>query len=109
MKNFRKNIYRQNSIENSPEPPYHLYNTLQGDFNCFEGFINITNTSPLVVYTPNLITEWDIGTTLYSDEAMTIPVTATYIKSVPEGIINLFYIDLIDGIIVDKYEPNTPC
>ena len=76
---------------------------------CSGGFVNITGTSPLTIYATELIGDWIVGTILYSDEAMTIPITSTYIKSVVAGTVDLFYADITDGTISEIYQPETPC
>lgn len=108
MNNFQRNIFR--TINDETAPLFRLYNILKGDFNCLEGFVNIINTVQLTIYTTQLIEDWTIGTTLYSDEAMTIPIDATYIKSVVAGTEDLFFADMSPaGTISEIYLPNTPC
>ena len=108
MNNFKKNIFR--TINEETTPLFRLYNILKGTLSCSGGFVNITGTTPLTIYTTELIRDWTVGTTLYSDEEMTIPIDATYIKSVVAGTEDLFFADMSPaGTISEIYPPNTPC
>ena len=108
MNNFKRNIFR--TINEETTPLFRLYNILKGMMSCSGGFVNITGTTPLTIYTTELIRDWTVGTTLYSDEEMTIPIDATYIKSVVAGTEDLFFADMSPaGTISEIYPPNTPC
>ena len=108
MNNFKKNIFKTRSEETTPL--FRLYNILKGTLSCSGGFVNITGTTPLTIYTTQLIGDWVIGTTLYSDEAMTIPIDATYIKSVVAGTEDLFFAHMSPAGTISKiYPPNTSC
>ena len=108
MNNFQRNIFR--TINEETTPLFRLYNILKGTLSCSGGFVNITGTTPLTIYTTELIRDWTVGTTLYSDEEMTIPIDATYIKSVVAGTVDLFFAEMSPaGTISEIYPPNTPC
>lgn len=108
MNKFKKDIFK--ITEEIPGTVVRLYNVLEGDQSCVDGYVNITNTSPLTVYTTELLGDWTVGTILYSDVLLTTPIGTTFIKSVVAGVIDLFFMDVdVSGAISEIYFTNTPC
>ena len=108
MNNFKKNIYKTAEEVILP-PPSFMYSSLSGTQGCIGGYTDITGTTPITIYSSVIRPSWTIGTILYSDVYLTIPITATYIKSVTSGTIDLFFAELTSGIIDVIYPPMSPC
>jgi len=106
MNNFKKHIYK------TINTTLFSYNILQGDFLCSDNSYNITNTTSLIVYTYDLIDNWSsIGTTLYSDSNLTIPITSTFIKYTVPSIGDYYVESIISGVINNSsvYAQGSPC
>lgn len=109
MNNIKKLIFKTQTDNETP-PSYYDWAVSEGTQICSEGYVDIGGTiANITVYSSIFKDDWVEGTILYDDIAMTIPTTATFLRSITGGTIGLLYISLIGGAITTIIPPMTGC
>lgn len=101
MNNFKKNIFKKRTSDIVISPPFFSFTGVKGNVFCNGGTIDISNTSPVTIYSSssNLTT----GVLVFDDSNLTIPSIIVGFRKT-----GLIY-EITSGIIDIVYELNSPC
>jgi len=109
MNNIKKLIFKTQTESITP-PTTYSWDVSVGTEICNLGYVDIGGTiTTATIYTSVNKDDWDVGTVVYDDIALTIPTSIIFFRSTTGGTIGTRYVSLMSGVVTENVPPMTPC